>query len=660
MSKISERNRTPGWKFWKQAEQARQQQGGADLASNRSVRGKAPEEYFKEGALRLAQDRTRNANLSYPAYTGETISPMSAMTAKARQNRAMLDQKGLPYGKKIESVLSRGNQGFSPEQIQSMLDLMQQGGIGANAQLNRTVQKQVRESYNPARLEGKAAKDMGRALPEYKTSLENTGRIAGNLEGERNKNIVNLLQGLQGAKRERQEKVIGMQEQFGNQFHTQRNLANSRNKAEFDRQANMPNTKAQMLEEALRQYGPDVQEGKHPDIARNAGEQIAKSMQAYERPSAQYSGKLTADLNPELLTAYDLAERISPNVRHSQHQNIKDIVGQLASGENVSSKALAGLPDNIRAQVKNLNRSGKQQLKGDISKLAQEFTKLGQFGSPQYVKAIENRKREIGKGLMEAQNKILQGGLGNLISTEHGADINRINQAKQMGGTGQSEFENMMKQQYDLNKQGTSNWENEDERLKQLYKNFQNEALWEWPHLRNQIGQQGVNQGMNMGTAYGQSLGALDLQNLNNKYNALFNQHQTLQGSHNKAITDIAQYEQKRADELRRQQQEAERQRLAAQNQPRAKQPQQPQAKFNPTKQAANPWANLYVVPQNLFQNVSPYISGDIHKQPGIGYVNYQGSPYITVPHNVNQAYINSGRDTSFMMPYYQRPPTVY
>src|SRR4051812_22916743 len=82
----------------------------------------APEEVFNEGARVLARDRAKLAGTNYPVYRGQTISPMSSLTQRARALQSGFDAKAAPYSGKINQVLSRSNQGISPQRIQGSLD----------------------------------------------------------------------------------------------------------------------------------------------------------------------------------------------------------------------------------------------------------------------------------------------------------------------------------------------------------------------------------------------------------------------------------------------------------------------------------------------------------------------------------------------------------
>jgi hypothetical protein len=87
--------------------------------------------------------------------------------------------------------------------------------------------------------------------------------------------------------------------------------------------------------------------------------------------------------------------------------------------------------------------------------------------------------------MMGQRNSYLDEALRNQISMQHESEIGNIRKARQLGEAGYQEFGKMMGDVHKLNKLGSTKWENEQDELDQLYKNYQQENLWEWPHMRN-------------------------------------------------------------------------------------------------------------------------------------------------------------------------------
>jgi hypothetical protein len=55
------------------------------------------------------------------------------------------------------------------------------------------------------------------------------------------------------------------------------------------------------------------------------------------------------------------------------------------------------------------------------------------------------------------------------------------------GDQGQKEFGDTLSKIRDMNKLGSTKWGNEQAENEDLYKNYQNEAAWEWPHMKGVI-----------------------------------------------------------------------------------------------------------------------------------------------------------------------------
>jgi len=81
----------------------------------------------------------------------------------------------------------------------------------------------------------------------------------------------------------------------------------------------------------------------------------------------------------------------------------------------------------------------------------------------------------------------LQGVLGRNILAQGTNDINELRKLVQLGQLSKDEFDDIIKKNKELNQLGTTKWANEQSALGNQYQNFQNEASWEWPNMRQSI-----------------------------------------------------------------------------------------------------------------------------------------------------------------------------
>lgn len=549
--------------------------------SLRSGNALAPEELYREVGNVLARDRGRAATLSYPTYSGPNLPPMSSLTQKARELREQFAQKPAPYSRKLETVLTRPNEGYSPANIQNLLDnLVQRQGVATQGSVINPLQKQFRASYTPERAEAfraKDRKDVGKGIGALSGKLQNLSQSASNLEGERNNQIVKTLQALQKEKQARREGLIGNLEQFGSQKHALGNKSIAANKALFNQEAQEPQRKMDMLAQALGQYGPNLREDAHPDIAKNDAQQLIQALRAYgidpSKPvgewdstrtsSPRYPGKLIADATPEMEMSYNLLERISPKMKDTYSDERKNIVRGLIGDESVGNKSLRNLYPAMEGETMQLDSDAKARLKKDLAAINNKYIKLGQYGSPQHIGESERRAREISKAMLEQKGKILGDNMKNQLVLQHGKEIGDIKKLNQLGEQGFREFSDVIKDIRDTNKLGATKWRNEQDELEELYKNYQNERLWEWPHMRNAI--RGEAHGEIFGKASERGVSLDELAGLKTRYSELEKERDRLKADVNSSRDYYTNRlnEMSKLEEARKAREAAEQQRVA-------------------------------------------------------------------------------------------------
>ena len=474
----------------------------------------APEELTREAYKLLAREKARVGGLNYAPYRGATVSPMSSLTDRARTLQEQFAAKPAPYSNKIQSVLSRDNQGITPANVQELLGQLQ------GAQRNFTqgpildkLRNEFRTAIEPriggftGRIEG----DINRYLPEAQGTLENLAKTSGNLKSSRNRQTARTFQNLQADKQARQQALISNLQQFGAQKQAYNNMGIGAARAQFDREANEPYRKLQLLEQALRTTGINPDEPLHPDLAKSQSEQIAQALRAYgvdpSKPSSQwtttqsprYTGQLVAGLPAEIEASGNVLGRLEPKLRDNYTDQRKALTRSLLDNPSLSATALNNLNPAMAGRVSMLEQSAAERMQKDLEALSNQYIRLGQYRSPQHLKAAEERAAELNKGVLEARNKILQESLRDQLTLGHEGEIDKIKQLGQIGAQSHKGYGDLLKNIRDTNQLGATKFVNNQAENEDLYKNYQNENLWQWPHMRAAARNEGMQAGIGEG-----------------------------------------------------------------------------------------------------------------------------------------------------------------
>jgi hypothetical protein len=153
------------------------------------------------------------------------------------------------------------------------------------------------------------------------------------------------------------------------------------------------------------------------------------------------------------------------------------------------------------------------------------------------MKAAEKRARELNQAMLEHKNSLLAGSLKNQLSTQHQSDIGNIKQLDMLAGAGQKEFGDLMNNITNLNKLGSTKWNNNQAENEELYKNYQNENLWEMPHMRNMATQTGRRNAQNeiFSGMLDRNISLDNLANLNVNYSELEKERDKYKSDYNDA-----------------------------------------------------------------------------------------------------------------------------
>jgi hypothetical protein len=208
-------------------------------------------------------------------------------------------------------------------------------------------------------------------------------------------------------------------------------------------------------------------------------------------PSASYPGKLMADLPPEILASHSTLESMNPKFRGSQYDKQKELIRQMMTNQSVGDNAMAAVPARMQGQVSNLESAAEKRFKRDLAMINNQFIQANQYGSPLHIKTAEDRAREVSKSTMEQRSRLLEDAAKSELSLGHQEQQSKLKQLGMYGDEAQKEYEDMLNKIRSTNNLGATKFGNEQAENEDLYKNFQNEAGWEWPHLRGAIAKEG-------------------------------------------------------------------------------------------------------------------------------------------------------------------------
>lgn len=554
----------------------------------------APEEILRKAYTLLAKDRARFSNANYAPYRGATTSPMSSLTQKARQLEQQYSSKPPPFNNKLRTVLSRPAEGLPVDSIIDRLRTSQ--AQFANRPALGALQNQFGAYYTPERgerFQRKTAKDINWGTSESRGKLANLDQTARTLNDTRNRELGKTLGVLQEEKQARRNALIGNLQEFGNQKHTYNNFVNDTNRAAFDKESKEPYKRMQLLEQALAPYQSMLNEGVHPDLQKSVFDNIAQALRAYgvdpaqpsnqwdsARTSSRYPGRLVADMPEEMKESHQLLERINPKIRDNYSDQRKDIVRRLMGAPSIGISTTADIDPLVRDQMRLLDRQAKERLKKDIGGLNAKYTQLGQYNSPQHIGEAEVRAREINRSVLEARHKLMEDALKGNLKTQASAGASDLENLHTLAKQGLKDYGGVLQDVRGLNKLGATKWRNDQDELEDLYKNYQNERMWEWPHMRNATRNEA--HGEIFGNASTRGLSLDELSNLRSRYSELenersqlSNQVQSLQGDirtnqqyYDTRLAEFNRLEQARreqeAQRLRQQQEEERRRQQAA------------------------------------------------------------------------------------------------
>lgn len=447
----------------------------------------ANEELLRNLQSKISSDQARLMSMGYPVYKGQTVAPMSAMTQNARAFRKEAMGKPAPKSGKVAQLLGKAKEGLNPEQTQNLLDMMRRGTKSEELVLNR-LNKEFGQNFGyegqrAQRMQHKLGKDINHDLDMSQNNLRNLSRELETLEGKRNLHGAAALQRAGQLKEARREGLIGQLEEFGNQKHAFDNLKAQGQRDVFNEEMMAPYRKINQAQQALQ--GIDVEE-MHPDKMAMQNQLLQKVNNAYNAPHVNYPGERVVSPTAETEASYALANQINPKYRDVFHNQRKDIERDIL-GENLASKAYRNLPEGLEPLMSNLDYLAKKQLKKETAQIAGKHTKLGTYGSGVHKGETEKALRDVMRKVQAEREGALLSGLRSEAKLAGKGQENALNEYNLMAELGNKEFQDILRNNYNLNKLGNTKWSNKQNEENENLKKWYGQLSYEWPTLNNQL-----------------------------------------------------------------------------------------------------------------------------------------------------------------------------
>lgn len=443
-------------------------------------------------------DQAQLATTRPAAYPGKTIAPMSDLKQNERTLRAQYSGKQ-PKGKKIENLLRKESQGFSPEQRQNLIQLIT-GGDRAKDLAAERMQKTFGRNfgYSPERenrLAGKLDKDINNNLDITNANLNKTEeelRLAEDTNNLKNIEALKHAGVLKGARREAHFNQLG---EFGNQKHAYDNLKLQSERDAFNEQAGAPYKKLAGSQAALA--GVDVDDP-HPDRAKLQNNILQDINNAYNTPYQAYPGQRVASLDPEVESSYRLAQQISPKYKDEFAGDRKGIE-QGFQDNNLATQVFNKLPGAVESGMGNLDQVLKRQLKQISKDVGGHYVRQGTYGSGAHKAAVEKAFREAIRLGGQEKEGVVQGGIRSQQDLLKREAENERAKYGQMNQQGAQEFGTLLDKLKNKNTLGWEKTQNEQGKENQALQAWYGQVNNEFPTLQRMRGEQGYNEGLGVG-----------------------------------------------------------------------------------------------------------------------------------------------------------------
>lgn len=494
----------------------------------------SPQDFLDRAKKILLQDKQKLANSNYPVYQSPVNQGKSPLTQRAQDLTTQKSSGSAPYTTQMEQLMGRSNPGFSPPELGAHVQTLQQRQQDfANQRIHPALQREFGAAYEPSRpdLGRYIGRDINLGGQEYQEKIGEIGGVAGNLDRTRADQLMKSMQSLRGQEEGKGDLLKQGLTQFGEEQQGYQNYADSIYRKAFDKEQRAPYERADQLENTLRSLSDAVGNDEiHPDILKMKMEEGMKGLRSYgvdtsKHPDQwdksrvappQYKGELVAPLTPEMKASYNTMGNLSSNFQDKHAGARLGLMNKLLTDTNPSERVLKGVPSAIHGRASVLENAAQETLNKDIEGINNRFIRRGQYGTPANLRAATERGRAVNKAAFEQMQKMGEGALRANLATEHGSQIADIDKLNQYGAEGYKEYLDTLagiKGEHDI---GLDKFKSRQKENEEGYANFQNEALWEMPHMRAAAREKALGE---IFPAWGKAGNTLqDLVNMNTSY----------------------------------------------------------------------------------------------------------------------------------------------
>ncbi len=405
---------------------------------------------------KLYADQMALKGSNYPVYLGENNTPISPLTQRARMLREESQNKPLPYSKKVGTFLNKEATGFSPEQANSLMNMVKRGDISQKSALER-LQKQFGRNYGyeverENRLKNKITKDETRLGESTRSNFNRLNDEFKELENSRNIDVAKAFHKSGEQKNIRRNALINQLEEFGNQEHAIGNLINKGKRDSFDEQVELPNRKINSAYRAISNLGPEED---HPSRTIIRNRELQRIQNAYSMPTASYPGERVVGIQPETQLSFNNAQALSPKYRDKYHGERKAIEKNI-TGNTLPNKIFQTIPGAVDPLMKNLDFLTTQQLKKQSKEIAGKHVRLGSFGSGSHKAESEKAMRELLRKVYQEREGVMTGSTKAETNLAMKREQTALAKHRMMDMLGSEEYGNLLNNNSNLNKLG---WE---------------------------------------------------------------------------------------------------------------------------------------------------------------------------------------------------------
>jgi hypothetical protein len=448
-----------------------------DYNRNRSI-----DSIIDQGRKILAADREKLNSLPYQSFGSKQVE-MSPLNLKKQEIERANSNKAPSYSKSVNSVLNRKDRGFSPEQINNLVNSSNEQNRERSVKSENNFKKYLGERWLTDAgfdvLRQKMQKDMNKIVEPHQRNLNEYSKELAQKEKMFSNTLAGELQNMGSDKTKRRNIYTDMLGQLG---ALEENHGEMRNKAKEERlkaEASIPYKKLSILESALNNVNYDEDQ---PESERAAEETLKKTIAAYKTPHASFAGELIEDLPDEhrLAKEYILNEDFKGNNRDERKNLRKGLVNKAS----LADRSLNEIDSDVRYNNVNLDEEGKKLLKRSLSSIGARHRALGGYGSGAHTRETMKAMRKI----LQEQNLKNQnsqiGAISNKVRSNEMADLNELNRLRQLENISNNNFANRMNDISSLNRSSINNWSNKQRGLNKKISEFENQQNWEFPQLR--------------------------------------------------------------------------------------------------------------------------------------------------------------------------------